>query len=199
MKRHLPILLAALVLPFAGVSVSAQDAPIKIAVVDMQEALNKYYKTDIQVKEINDLADEKRKNLDERQAAYQQMTNQMAELDAVYKDTSLAESKRKEALEKLQALFQERNAKGKEIADAQRKASAEVMTARQEMEATLVDEIKKTVDGIVQAQGLDLVFDKSFLPKANKAILYTSANVKDLTADVIAALNAGAPATTSTN
>lgn len=199
MKRHLPILLAALVLPIAGASVSAQDAPIKIAVVDMQEALNKYYKTDIQVKEINDLADEKRKNLDERQAAYQQMTNQMAELDAVYKDTSLAESKRKEALEKLQALFQERNAKGKEIADAQRKASAEVMTARQEMEATLVDEIKKTVDGIVQAQGLDLVFDKSFLPKANKAILYTSANVKDLTTDVIAALNAGAPATTSSN
>jgi len=199
MKRHLPLLLATLVLPFACASVSAQDAPIKIAVVDMQEALNKYYKTEIQVKEINDLADEKRKNLDERQAAYQQMTNQMTELDAVYKDTSLAEQKRKDALEKLQALFQERQAKGKEIADAQRKASAEVMTARQEMEATLVDEIKKTVDGIVQAQGLDLVFDKSFLPKANKAILYTSANVKDLTTDVIAALNAGAPATTSTN
>jgi Skp family chaperone for outer membrane proteins len=199
MKRHLPLLLASLVLPLAGASVPAQAQEIKIAVVDMQEALNKYYKTEIQVKDINDLADEKRKNLDERQAAYQQMTNQMTELDAVYKDTSLAESKRKEALEKLQALFQERQAKAKEISDAQRKASAEVMTARQEMEATLVDEIKKTVDGIVQAQGLDLVFDKSFLPKANKAILYTSANVKDLTTDVIAALNAGAPATTSTN
>lgn len=199
MKRHLPLLLATLVLPLAGASVPANAQEIKIAVVDMQEALNKYYKTEIQVKEINDLADEKRKNLDERQAAYQQMTNQMTELDAVYKDTSLAEPKRKEALEKLQALFQERQAKAKEISDAQRKASSEVMTARQEMEATLVDEIKKTVDGIVQAQGLDLVFDKSFLPKANKAILYTSANVKDLTTDVIAALNAGAPATTSTN
>lgn len=199
MKRHLPLLLATLVLPLVGASVPANAQEIKIAVVDMQEALNKYYKTEIQVKEINDLADEKRKNLDERQAAYQQMTNQMTELDAVYKDTSLAEPKRKEALEKLQALFQERQAKAKEISDAQRKASSEVMTARQEMEATLVDEIKKTVDGIVQAQGLDLVFDKSFLPKANKAILYTSANVKDLTTDVIAALNAGAPATTSTN
>ena len=44
------------------------------------------------------------------------------------------------------------------------------------------------------AQGLDLVFDKSFLPKANKAILYTSPNVKDLTSEVIASLNAGAPA-----
>ncbi len=192
MKRHLPFLLASIVLSLAAPAVQAQE--LKIAVVDMQEALNQYYKTDIQVKQINDLADEKRKNLDERQAAYQQMTNQMAELDTVYKDTALAEAKRKDALEKLQALFQERNAKGKEISDAQRKYSAEVMTARQEMEATLVEEIKKTVDSIVQAQGLDLVFDKSFLPKANKAILYTSPNVKDLTAEVVATLNAEAPA-----
>ncbi len=67
------------------------------------------------------------------------------------------------------------------------------MTARSEMEATLVGEIKTTVDSIVQAQGLDLIFDKSFLPKANKAILYTSEKVKDLTDEVVAALNAGAP------
>ena len=194
MKFRLPALFLALsfTLPLLARSASAQE--LKIAVIDMQEALNKFYKTEIQVKQINDLADEKRKNLDERQAAYQQMTNQMAELDAVYKDTALAEGKRKESLEKLQSLFQERAAKGKEISDAQRKASSEVMTARQEMEATLVDQIKKTVDTIVEAQGLDLVFDKSFLPKANKAILYTSANVKDLTTEVISTLNAGTPA-----
>ncbi len=192
MKFRLPALFLALVLPVLAPSASGQE--LKIAVIDMQEALNQFYKTEIQVKQINDLADEKLKNLDERQAAYQQMNNKMAELDAVYKDTALAESKRKEALEQLQALFRERQAKGKEISDAQRKASAEVMTARQEMEANLVDEIKKTVDTIVQAQGLDLVFDKSFLPKANKAILYTSENVKDLTAEVVSTLNAGAPA-----
>jgi len=192
MKPGLLIALSTLLLSFTGTDVSAQE--LKIAVVDMQEALNQYYKTEIQVKQINELADEKRKNLDERQAAYQQMTTQMSELDVVYRDTSLAEAKRKEAMEKLQALFEERNAKGKEISDAQRKASAEVMTARQEMEATLVAEIKATVDAIVEAQGLDLVFDKSFLPKANKAILYTSSNVKDLTVEIVKTLNAGAPA-----
>lgn len=202
MKRHLPFLLAALALPLASPALVAQE--VKIAVVDMQEALNQYYKTEIQVKQINDLADEKRKNLDERQAAYQQMTNQMAELDAVYRDTALAESKREDALKKLQALNEERMAKAKEISDAQRKAQAEIMAARTEMEETLVGEIKKTVDTLVTAQGLDLVFDKSFLPKANKAILYTSPNVKDLTAEVVATLNAGAPAssgaaTTSSN
>jgi len=197
MKFHLPHLLTALALSLVANTAGAQE--LKIAVVDMQDALNRYYKTEIQVKQINDLADEKRKNLDERQAAYQQMTNQMAELDAVYRDTALAESKREEALKKLQALNEERMAKAKEISDANRKAQAEIMTARSEMEATLVGEIKKTVDSIVLAQGLDLVFDKSFLPKANKAILHTSEKVKDLTGEVVASLNAGAPAGTTTS
>lgn len=193
MKFHLPLLLASFALLPA---LPAQE--IKIAVVDMQEALNQFYKTEIQVNQINQLADEKRKNLDERQAAYQQMMSQMVELDGVYKDTALAQAKREEALKKLQALDEERMAKGKEISDAQRKAQTEVMTARQEMEENLVGEIRKTVESIVESQGYDLVFDKSFLPKANKAILYTSANVKDLTEEIIATLNAGKPAATTT-
>jgi Skp family chaperone for outer membrane proteins len=65
------------------------------------------------------------------------------------------------------------------------------MQARSDMEATLVGEIKEAVNAIVETQGHDLVFDKSFLPKANKAILYTSSNVVDLTDEVVAALNTG--------
>lgn len=195
MKLRLPLLLAALAL-VPGFALEAQE--LKIAVVDMQEALNQYYKTEIQVGQINELADEKRKNLDERQAAYQQMMSQMMELDGVYKDTALSQSKREDALKKLRALDEERMAKGKEISDAQRKAQAEIMTARQEMEETLVGEIKTALDAIVEAKGLDLVFDKSFLPKANKAILHTSAKVTDLTSELVATLNAGKPAATTT-
>lgn len=194
MKVNLSAALSVIAAAILSTGVNATAQELKIAVVDMQSALNDYYKTDLEVKKINDLAEEKRKNLDERQAAYQQMTNQMAELDKTVRDTSLAEGARKEAMEKLQALAQERAAKGKEIADAQRKASSEVMEARQEMEATLVKEIKASVDAIVEAKGFDLVFDKSFLPKANKAILYTSANVPDVTVEVVSSLNAGAPA-----
>ncbi|MDF2375216.1 MAG: OmpH family outer membrane protein [Verrucomicrobiales bacterium] len=192
MKFNLPTLfcVSAILLSAFGLDASAQG--LKIAVVDMQDALNRYYKTEIEVEKINGMAEEKRKNIDERQASYQMMTNQMTELDKTVRDTLLAEDKRKEAMEKLQALAQERANKGKEIADAQRKASSEVMTARSEMEATLVGEIKDAVNAIVEAQGHDLVFDKSFLPKANKAILYTSDNVVDLTEEVVGALNAGA-------
>jgi Skp family chaperone for outer membrane proteins len=193
--KLLPCLLVAASLSavFGNVtSVRAQE--LKLAVVDMQEALNQYYKTEVEVEKINALAEEKRKNLDERQAAYQQMTNQLTEMDTIVRDTARDEKVRQETMEKLQALAQERAVKGKEIADAQRKASQEVLTARSEMEGTLVEEIKAAVKAIMDAQGLDLIFDKSFLPKANKAILFTSPNVKDLTAETVAALNAGAPA-----
>ena len=56
MKLHSPFLLATLALSLAASSASGQE--IKIAVIDMQESLNQYYKTEIQVKQINDLADE---------------------------------------------------------------------------------------------------------------------------------------------
>lgn len=194
MKFNLPAVLSVLAVALLSTGADATAQELKIAVVDMQSALNDYYKTDVEVKKINDLAEEKRKNLDERQAAYQQMTNQLAELDKTMRDTSIAEKLREETYTKMQTLAQERAAKGKEIADAQRKAQSEVMEARTEMEATLVKEIKDSVYAIVQAKGFDLVFDKSFLPKANKAILYTSGNVPDVTAEVVSTLNAGAPA-----
>jgi Skp family chaperone for outer membrane proteins len=192
--KFLPSLLIAAGFGLVFGSVTPAGAQeLKLAVVDMQEALNQYFKTEIEVEKINALAEEKRKNLDERQAAYQQMTNQLTEMDTIVRDTARDEKVRQETMEKLQALAQERAVKGKEITDAQRKASAEVLEARSEMEGTLVDEIKAAVKAIMDAQGLDLIFDKSFLPKANKAILFTSANVKDLTAETVAALNAGAP------
>lgn len=193
MKLNLPTIPTLFTILFVALAGNASGQGIKIAVVDMQDALDRYYKTEIEVGKINAMADEKRKNIDERQAAYQQMTEKAVELDKTARDTLLAEQKRKDAIEELQALMQEREAKAKEIQDAQRKASSEVMQARQEMEQTLIGEIKDSVNAIVEAEGHDLVFDKSFLPKANKAILYISENVVDLTEAVVSSLNAGAP------
>jgi len=170
------------------------NAQAKIGVVDMQEALNQYYKTAIEVEKINGLAKEKRANLDERTADFQALTKKMAELDAVVRDTSLAEAKRQEALAEMQRVGQERQTKAKEISDAQRKYQGEVLQARQAMEVTLVEEIRSILDGFAKAGGFELVHDKSFLPKANKAVVYVSENVPDLTSDLVATLNKDAPA-----
>ena len=77
----------------------------------------------------------------------------------------------------------------REIADAERKISQELDKARQEMEAALVADIHGAMKKLAQSKGIDMVFDKSFLPKANKSILFTSANVVDLTAETVGILN----------
>ena len=60
------------------------------------------------------------------------------------------------------------------------------MTLRHEMKATLVEEANYAVAAIAEAEGLDMVLDKS--------CVYISANVKDITEAVVAKLNADAPA-----
>lgn len=173
----------------AGAGASAQD--LRIAVVDMQETLNRYHRTEIEVGKINEIADEKRRALEERETAFQEEGNQGLELQRTMSDSSLAEAVRREAAEKFQVFARERQVRSVEIADAQRKSAAELAQARVEIEATLVSEIRSALDEIAESRGYDLVFDKSFLPKASKSILRLSDQVPDLTEDLVAALNAG--------
>ncbi|MCB1236376.1 MAG: OmpH family outer membrane protein [Verrucomicrobiae bacterium] len=176
-----------------GVSMPADAQNIKIGVVDMQECLNQFYKTPIELKKVTDLATEKTKELDGRRADYESMTKKAAELDARARDTSLGAEPRQQALGELQQVLQERAAKGQEIAAAEQKIRAEILEARQKMETSLVELVREQVDAATTQQGLDLVFDKSFLPKANKVIVFTSKNVPDVTGSVVAALNKDAP------
>ncbi|MDF1810993.1 MAG: OmpH family outer membrane protein [Verrucomicrobiales bacterium] len=177
----------AAVLALAASTASAQN--ISIAVVDMQKALNDYNRTKVEVDKINAFGEEKTKLLDEKKASLKQITDKMIEHQKTAADSSLAEDKRKAAAEQFQELAKERNAKLKEIADDERKASQELLKARQEMEAALVADIKGVMEQLASSKSVDLIFDKSFLPKANKAIIYTSANVVDMTGEIVGILN----------
>ncbi len=188
MKANRSILtLIAVALSFTGAFAAGQE--IKIAVVDMQQALNDYNRTKQEVDKINAFSEEKTKELDEKKASLKQITDKMVELQKTATDTSLAEDMRKSAAEEFQGLSRERNAKIKEIADDERKAAQELLKARQEMEAALVTDIQGVMKQLAESKGIDLVFDKSFLPKANKAIIFTSDNVVDLTAEIVGILN----------
>lgn len=180
----LPILLSSSLLP-------AQN--IRIAVVDMNAAMQTYYKKDIEIKAINSLGEEKIRNIDERKAAYAKMTSEMVDLDKKVRAVELSEESRRQAGIQLRELAQTRAAKAAEINDAERKAQQELMEARTEMEQRLLGEIRKAATDVVKGRGFDLVFDKSLFPKTSKAILFTSPNVPDLTQEVIDRLNAAAP------
>ena len=186
-KNSIISLITAVFAIAASSTANAHD--IKIAVVDMQKALNDYKRTKEEVDKINKLNFEKSKVLDEKKASLKLVTDKMINLQKTAADSTLSEEKRKAAAEQFQTLARDRNAKLKEIAEEERKVTQEILKARQEMEAALVADIHRVMKKLAQSKGIDMVFDKSFLPKANKSILFTSTNVVDLTAETVGILN----------
>ncbi|MCF6313361.1 MAG: OmpH family outer membrane protein [Verrucomicrobiales bacterium] len=188
-KILLSVLLA---MTLAGVSkASAQD--IKIGVVDMQQCLNKYYKTKLKVKDVEAQAKGSRAKLDERVADFKRIQVRLGALDKKARDTALSQEARKGAAVEMQQLVQEGRAKERELQEAQRKAQGELLNARQQMEKTLVDEVRVVVNEASKKAGLDMVIDKSFLPRGNKVLVVVTEKVPDLTDAVIAVLNKDAP------
>ncbi len=183
-------LLAAFALA-AAPDAGAQD--LKIAVADIQAALNKYYKTNSEIKNIEEIAGTERAAVDERVAALNILNNKLGELEKKVNDTSLSEEARRGALSEAQNYVAERTGKLRELEEARRAGSEKVLQARQAMEQRLVEDVKKVVEQIAAEKGFDMVVDKSFLPRANKVLVYTSEKVPDLTEDIIAALNKDAP------
>lgn len=190
MKIFLSVLLAALI---AGASTASAQG-VKIGVVDMQECLNNYYKTKLKVKDVEGQAKASRAKLDERIADFKRIQVRLAELDKKARDTALSQEQRQGAAVEMQQLVQEGRAKERELQEAQRKAQGELLNARQQMEKTLVEEVRIIVDNISKKSGLDMVIDKSFLPRGNKVLVVVTEKVPDLTKEVIATLNKDAPA-----
>ncbi|MDF1753877.1 MAG: OmpH family outer membrane protein [Verrucomicrobiales bacterium] len=183
-------LLTILVLFVSGIINLQAQQGLNIAVIDMEQALRDYYRTKEEVALINQLGEEKIRNIDERKAVYEKMTSDMVKLDKTVRSPDLSDEKRAEIYAQLQEMARARNAKATEIGDAERKATRELYDARQEMELKLMAEIKVVMQTVVTEKNFDLIFDKSFLPKASKSIVYTSPRVADLTNEVIARLNA---------
>lgn len=186
-KRLILPVVAAVFAIAASPSLQAQNPTI--AVVDMQKALNDYNRTKTLVDKINALGEEKSKLLDEKKAKLKKITDQMVAKQKIASDSALNEATRKKAAEEFQGMAKERNGILKEIADDERKASQELLKARQEMEAALVTDIRGVMNQLAESKGIDLIFDKSFLPKANKAIIYTSGKVVDMTDEITGILN----------
>ena len=199
MKRSfLPLALLGLMLAGPAIPAAQAQSGLNIGVIDMQECLNQFYKTKEEVSAVNDIAKEKQGEIDSKRTDYEALTKRAATLDEQARDTAISQEQRQAAFTQLQQIMQERMAKGREIQEAERRAQQEIIEARQKMEQTLVATIRELVNTRAAEQGLDLVYDKSFLPKANKVILFTSDKVPDMIAEIIAELNKDAPAGAAT-
>lgn len=185
MKNAFYTLLIAAVL---AASATLAQAETKVATVDMKKLFNGYYKTKLAQsslenrkvelrKEIKEMAD----NLEKSQAAYKQLLDQSTD-PAVSADER--EKRKQAAADKAKEIANSRGA----IEQFQRQAEAQLADQSQRMSANLVNEIQKAVADKSKAGGFSVVLNSA----PNEIVVYTS-NENDLTADVLAQLNAGAP------
>jgi Skp family chaperone for outer membrane proteins len=186
------ILIVALLV--AGVvSAGAQTTPPKMATVDMKKLFNGYYKTRLAQasiesrktelkKEIKDMAD----GLGKAQAEYKQLLDQAS--DPAISDDERAK-RQQAATDKSKEIDNSRAA----LQQFQRQAEAQLADQSQRMSADLVGEIQKAVAAKAIADGYSIVLNSG----AIETVVYASGD-NDITASVLAQLNAGAPIDVST-
>ena len=167
------------------VSASAQT---KVATVDMKKLFNGYYKTKLSQtslenrkselrKEIKDMAD----GLDQKQAEYKQLLDKANDQTL---STDEREKNRLASTDKAKDINDSRAA----IEQFQRQAEAQLGDQSQRMSVSLVGEIQKAVADKAKAGGYSMV-----LNAASVEVVVFANTDNDITAPVLAQLNAGAP------
>ena len=167
------------------VSASAQT---KVATVDMKKLFNGYYKTKLSQtslenrkselrKEIKDMAD----GLDQKQAEYKQLLDKANDQTL---STDEREKNRLASTDKAKDINDSRAA----IEQFQRQAEAQLGDQSQRMIVSLVGEIQKAVADKAKAGGYSMV-----LNAASVEVVVFANTDNDITAPVLAQLNAGAP------
>ena len=182
---RLMIVIAVSLLVIGSASVQAQS---KIASVDMKKLFNSYYKTKLAEDLLDKDKADARKNLKDQadgiekaEADYKALLDQ-ANDQAISSDAR--DKLKQSAADKAQAI---ENSKA-EFEKFQRQVEATVADKSQRMSENLIGEIQKAVSDKAKLGGYTVVVNS-----ANpEAVVYVSAET-DITASVLAQLNAGAP------
>jgi outer membrane protein len=185
MKNLRLTLLTVVLLAATAFSATAQT---RVANVDMKKIFNNYWKTkqattalenrktDLR-KEIKDMAD----GLDKAQADYKQLLDQS-------NDQAISSDERDKRKQAAADKAKEINSSKTALDQFQRQAEAQLADQSQRMSGNLVTEIQKAVADKAKAGGYTLV-----LNAANTEVVLYADSQADITDDVLAQLNAGAP------
>jgi outer membrane protein len=169
-------------------TVVSASADTKLATVDLKKLFNGYYKTKLAQasietrktelkKEIKDMAD----GLDKAQTDYKQLLDEA-------NDQAISATERSKRKQASADKAKEINASRAAIEQFQRQADAQLADQSQRMSANLVGEIQKAVASKAKAGGYSMVLNSGSV----ETVIFAN-NDNDITAAVLAQLNAGAP------
>jgi outer membrane protein len=190
MKNLRYTILTVVLLVATVVSASAQT---KVATVDMKKLFNGYYKTKLSQaslesrkadlrKEIKDMTD----GLDKSKADYKQLLDKS-------NDPAISADEREKTRLAIADKTKEINNDSGQIEQFQRQAEAQLADQSQRMSTMIVGEIQKAVADKAKAGGFSVVLNAASV----EVVVYANGD-NDITASVLAQLNAGAPIDMST-
>jgi len=178
--------------------ISLMSCPVwaqnRIATVDLRKVFDTYWKTkqadaalkdrqaDLE-KDDKTMRDDWKKAKDEYQTLLADANNQNLSVEERDKRQKAAEAKFKQIKDSEDTIVQ-----------YERQARANIDEQRKRMRDRIVEEIRTAVNGKAKAAGYTLVFDTAAESVNNTPIVLYSNNENDMTAAVLAQLNAGAPA-----
>jgi outer membrane protein len=181
---------AMLLVTFLSGSALAQT---KIATVDLKKLFDNYYKTKLAQAAIQDRAAQLDKDDKSMKDDLKKGSNDYEQLLQQANDQALSADERdrrkQAAADKLKELQSSKVA----IDQFERQAQTTLSEQRQRMRDNILTEIKAAVTTKAKTDGFTLVFDSAAeTVNGTQAIVYTSGE-NDLTAAILAQLNAGAP------
>lgn len=160
-----------------------------LVVVDIASCVDQYRKTASERERLEALSKEKSSPLEQERQDIEAMGGKLKTLDSRMNDTSFSKEQREEARSELERVFKEMRVKQEGLKKSVEKVQTEMVAAQDAMAEGILSEVRAVVQQIASEKSLGIVYDKSFLPKSNKAIVYISPRVIDLTDEVIKVLN----------
>jgi len=176
--------------------VSIASADLKIAVIDLSQAFDKYYKTKDAQTKLKEKQDGYQKELQDKITVYQHMGEEAQALDKAANDPTLSQQARQDKATALNAKKQDLVTMGNQIQEDKTERTREIQEELFRQHKLIVDEISKVINDYSGPQGFDLVIDKSSASAASgvSIVLYNSSKLIDITPIIIDQLNKGAPA-----
>ena len=173
----------------------AQD---KMGTVDMNRAFSEYYKTKKAANDIQDDVAKARKEMNERYAVLQKLTEDLGKLEKELNDPVLSPEIKQKKLAERNDKVNEAKSLERDIMDFQRKRQAQIQAQQQQARKGIYEEILVKVEKKSTEGGYDVVLDKSAMGlSATKTFLHISDKLPDFTEEIIVELNKDAPAETA--
>lgn len=185
--------IAATSLSFSAAPAMAQEAPMKVGIVDMKRVFQEYWKTKDAEKKVNEDKSKAKKELDERGTKYKDLIGRWNEIEKVLKDKLVNEQMKAQKQKEAQDVIAEARSLEREMEEFKRRREAQLQEQVMRMRKGLLETIKTTVEDKAKRDNYDLVFDKSGISPSGVPFLLHSKDGKDFSTEIITELNKNAP------